>query len=247
MFVGLINNTMGSALSYEMVVPEEWYLNYSKHQIFDEIRSKIRLLQQDDCMFSDAEFIVGDTKTKLLILDVERCWCFVRENDEMINPRNYYFSGNLIVQRFPELYNIYAINQQRRNLEILSFNLSNINVNDDDGFFDENQVQRIVNSEDVLQYDAIYPKVWGNQFSPVKIAEEVERRIFSIMEHEDGIENMTMTIAGQPTILTVISEKFCWWFKLWNHDYPNMQDYIFTGNLLQNHFSDLLWMEKMED
>lgn len=238
---------MGSVLSYEMIVPEEWYLNYSKNQIFDEILCKIKSLQQDDCMFSDAEFIVGDTKTKLLVLDGERCWCFIRENDEMFNPIDYYFSGNLIVERFPQLYNIYVINQQRRNLEILSFNLFNINVSDDDeGFYNENQIQHIVDSEDLLQYDAIYPRVWGDQLSPVEIAEEVEKKIISIMDHEDGIENMVMTIANQPAILTVMTEKFCWWFKMWNHDYPNKKDYIFTGNLLQNHFSKLIF-EKMEE
>lgn len=65
------------------------------------------------------------------------------------------------------------------------------------------------------------------------------------METEIEMDNAVITIDDQPTILKICNEKFYWWFKLWNHNHPNTEDYIFTGDLLTRYFPDLA--EKMEE
>ncbi|XP_074108856.1 uncharacterized protein LOC141533730 [Cotesia typhae] len=238
---------MGSALSYEMVIPEEWYLNFSKHQIFEEIKREIVKLQQGKIEFSEMKLKIGETQTRLEILDIERCWCFVREGDESLNAKDYFFSGNLITEMFPASQGLYAVNQQRRNLQILSFNLTNFNLNnEDDGFFDENRLEYLSSSEQQLQYQAIFPKVWLQQLSLTEIIAAVDQRLAVILDREDEIEEGIFTIAAQPTILNIINEKFCWWFRMWNHQHPTLEDYIFIGDFLQRYFPELT-IKKMDE
>ncbi|KAH0548495.1 hypothetical protein KQX54_001819 [Cotesia glomerata] len=237
---------MGSALSYEMVIPEEWYLNFSKQQIFDEIKREITKLQQDKIKFDEMKLKIGETQTRLEILDIERCWCFVREGDVSLNAENYFFSGNLITEKFPASQGLYTINQQRRTLQILSFNLSNFNLNnEDEGFFNQNRIEYLSTSEQQLQYQVIVPKVWLQQLSLTEIIAAVDQRIAVILDSEDGIEEGIFTIAAQPTILEIINEKFCWWFRMWYHQHPTLEDYIFTGDVLQKYFPELT-IKKMD-
>lgn len=123
---------MGNVLDCEMIIPEEWYLNFSKSQIFDEIENKIEFLQKNNLELEEAEFEIGEIKTTLMILDFELCWCFIRVNESSFNASNYYFSGNLLIEMFPHFHQIYTLNQQRRSLQILSANFLNNNLNDDD-------------------------------------------------------------------------------------------------------------------
>lgn len=238
---------MGSALSYEVIIPEEWYSHYSKDQIFDEINGEIARLQQSNTEFDKMIIKIGETRSRLVILDLERCWCFIREGDESLNASNYFFSGNLINEMFPELRGLYTLNQQRRNLEILNFNLTNFNFNnDDEGFYDQNRLDYLLDSEENLQYEAISPKVWLQHLPLDRIIVAVDYRLAVISDSEDGIEEGVFTIAEQPTILKILNEKFCWWFKMWNHEQPTVEDYIFTGDVLRKYFPELL-MEKMDE
>ncbi|KAH0540180.1 hypothetical protein KQX54_014055 [Cotesia glomerata] len=237
---------MGSVMSYEMIIPEDWYMNFSKHQIFNEILHRIKYLQQNGKEFEGSEFTIGEFKTNLSIFDVESCWCFTRKDDISINAQNYFFSGNLINEMFPDVRSIYAINQQRRNLQIMSFNLTNMNlINDDDGFYEENRLDYLNSSEGILQYNAIIPKEWLARWTLAEIVQEVNLRIATIMRNEGDLDNAMFTIAGQTTILKIVNDRFYWWFKKWNHDYPKIDEYHFTDNVLINYFHELI-IEKMD-
>lgn len=174
----------------------------------------------------------------------ELCWWFSRPADEHLNGKNYFFSGNLLIEMFPEFEAEYIINETRRKIQKILENYNNQVIVDDDhddeGYVNDLSFEYLETTGQFLRYEAIIPKSWLQVLNMNDIITQVSSKVARYYEMNDDIHHAMITIAGITTLLHIINEKFCWWFKLIDDNEPNVINYFFTGTILQDAFPELL-------
>lgn len=102
---------MGNLISYEIIIPMEWYM-IEPNALWDLIIMELDRLVLGGEEFNEAIITINDTATLLTISHEDLSWWFRIPGNIEPSPRKYVFSVDLLVEMYPELYDEYVVRQQ---------------------------------------------------------------------------------------------------------------------------------------
>ncbi|XP_074106661.1 uncharacterized protein LOC141532285 [Cotesia typhae] len=99
---------MGNILSYEIIFPVEWY-TIDPNTLWDLIVVELGALILGGEKFHDSIVTINNLATVLDISHKELSWWFKVPGDLEPSPNRYIFSGDLLIEMYPEIYDKYVV------------------------------------------------------------------------------------------------------------------------------------------
>lgn len=119
---------------------------------------------------------------------------------------------------------------------------------DDDGVdLDESRFIELSNIGNFIEYNAVLPKEWVEEYQLNHIAAIVIQKINNHIQADNDHQEILVSMADVTTMITFLHDDLCWWFRRLNHTKPNLADYHFTGNLLEYSFKWLIIAKAQND
>ncbi|XP_074113935.1 uncharacterized protein LOC141536997 [Cotesia typhae] len=199
---------MGNILSYEIIFPVEWY-TIDPNTLWDLIVVELGALILGGEKFHDSIITINNLATVLDISHKELSWWFKVPGDLEPSPNRYIFSGDLLIEMYPEIYDKYVV-QNGLHLPVYP------------------------SMGPELCYSILIPSEWVRVRTSSQIINLIFRDISQKLLHDDDYEiDGSEIIIDEVTTNIIISNQCLTWtfmkqadIQINNYDYVTIGDWI---------------------